>query len=82
MAKPPAIWIDAHSFGTPSIEPGDGSFFGQLDVGDQLDLRMIAQRETIGFRGVDIGHVADGAGSTSAPTTAVPSAPVPPVTTT
>jgi hypothetical protein len=56
MAKPPARWIDAHSFAT--VELGDGSLLGQIGAGDKLDFGVIAERKTIGLSRIDVGHVA------------------------
>src|SRR5262249_24856735 len=41
---------------------GHGGLLGQLDIADELDLGMVAERKAIGFRPIDIRHVADGAG--------------------
>jgi hypothetical protein len=46
----------------PGVKLGDGILLGEFDVGDELDLRVVAVSEAIRFRRVDVGHVADGAG--------------------
>ncbi len=62
MAKPPARWIDAHSGDTPPNSARDRRLVGEIGDRDQLDLRMPAQGEALGFRRFHIGDVADGAG--------------------
>jgi hypothetical protein len=44
------------------VEPGYVGLLGQLDIGHELDLGMIAPRKAVSFRRVDVRHVADGAG--------------------
>src|SRR5262249_23058695 len=45
-----------------TVKLGHGRLLSQLDIGDELDLGMVAERKTIGLRPIDIRHVADGAG--------------------
>ena len=44
------------------IEPRDGILLGELDIGDELDLRVVAERKALRFRRDHVGHMADGAG--------------------
>jgi hypothetical protein len=46
----------------PGVKLGDGILLGELDVGEELDLRVVAERKAISFRRVDVRHVTDGAG--------------------
>ena len=45
-----------------AVKLGNGRFLGQINTGDELDLGTVTERKAIGFRLIDIWHVADSAG--------------------
>ncbi len=56
-AKPPAMWIEAHSGAMPSISAGHGRLVGEVAGHGQRHLLVIAQAKAFRLRLVVTGHV-------------------------